>query len=305
MLDVRRLRVLREVAACGSFSAAAERLAFTQPAISPPDRDPGGGGRDPPGGALRPRGPADAGRRAARRAHGRDPRPLAAAESQLATLADGEGGRLRIGAIPTVNATLLPMTIAALRTERPGLELRLAEGPTMPMVERLLAGEVDVVIVADEPVLRADERLAVEWLMDDPVFLALPLDHPLADRAVISVADLRDETFIEGGHPGCTSTLRTAAAAAGFEPRIAFEAAEWLGRQGLVAAGVGLTLIPSVALATVRDDVLVRALSDAPVRPLVVVTLAGGYVSPAVEPLRRILRRVASEHCFTCDGVVR
>ena len=79
------------------------------------------------------------------------------------------------------------------------------------------------------------------------------------------MADLADETWIEGRDPVCAEPLRQAANAAGFEPKICFESAQWLGKQGLVAAGVGVTLIPTLALANVRDDIVLRSLGpDAP-----------------------------------------
>jgi DNA-binding transcriptional LysR family regulator len=141
--------------------------------------------------------------------------------------------------------------------------------------------------------------------MDDPLFLALPADHRLVDAPEVRMADLRDETWIEGRHGVCAGPLIAAARAAGFEPRIGFEAEAWLGKQGLVAAGVGVTLIPAVALATVRDDVVLRSLGDeGPVRRLYVATQASGYRAPGVEPMRAILGRVAAEHCFTCAARV-
>jgi DNA-binding transcriptional LysR family regulator len=126
--------------------------------------------------------------------------------------------------------------------------------------------------------------------------VALARTHPLADREHLTLGDLREETWIEGHASECTNALLAAAATAGFEPRIAFEAAQWLGKQGLVAAGVGVTLIPSVALATVRDDIVLRSLGDdAPMRRVWLARQAGGYVAPAVEPMRATLHRVAAE----------
>jgi DNA-binding transcriptional LysR family regulator len=118
------------------------------------------------------------------------------------------------------------------------------------------------------------------------------------------MADLRDEVWIEGRDAACAEPLRIAAAAAGFEPKICFESAQWLGKQGLVAAGVGITLIPTLALATVREDIVLRKLTDAPRRSIAIATLGCGYEAPAVEPMRAVLRRVADEHCFSCDACV-
>ena len=103
--------------------------------------------------------------------------------------------------------------------------------------------------------------------MDDPLHLAVARDHPLAEADEIRMADLADEIWIEGRDPVCAEPLQLAARAAGFEPKICFESAQWLGKQGLVAAGVGVTLIPTLALATVREDIVLRSLGpDAPRR---------------------------------------
>ena len=74
----------------------------------------------------------------------------------------------------------------------------------------------------------------------------------------------------------------------GLRAEIRFESAQWLGKQGLVAAGVGITLIPTLALANVRDDIVLRSLgADAPMRSISIATLGCGYEAPAVEPMRR------------------
>jgi DNA-binding transcriptional LysR family regulator len=296
MLDVRRLRVLREVAARGSFSAAADALAFTQPAVSRQiatleveagaqlvERSARGIRLTPAGELLVEHAEAILDR-------------LATAESQLAALAAGARGRLRLAAFPSANATLIPLAIAAFRDEHPGIELRLAEQVTSAALADLAAGELDLAVVSSAGELIVPEGVAFEPLMEDPHFVALPRAHPLAEREPLTLADLRDETWVEGHASECTNALLAAAERAGFTPRIAFEAAQWLGKQGLVAAGVGVTLIPSVALATVRDDVVLRSLGpDAPTRRVWLARQDGGYAAPAVAPMRGILHRVAEE----------
>ena len=305
MLDVRRLRVLREVAARGSFSAAADALAFTQPAVSRQiatleaeagarlvERSARGIRLTPAGELLVEHAEAILDR-------------LSTAESQLAELADGARGRLRLAAFPSANATLIPLAIAGFRAQRPGIELRLAEQVTSDALAGLAAGELDLAVVSSAGPLDAPAGVALEPLMDDPHLVALARDHPLAGHDPLTLADLRDETWIEGRPSECTNALLAAAARAGFEPRIAFEAAQWVGKQGLVAAGVGVTLIPSVALATVRDDIVLRSLgADAPTRRIWLARQAAGHVAPSVAPMRAILRRVAEEHGFTCDALV-
>jgi len=298
MLDVRRLRVLREVARRGSFSAAAEALSFTQPAISRQiaaleleagtqlvDRRARGVRLTPAGELLLEHADVILDR-------------LATAQTQLEALAGLAAGRLRLGTFGTANATLIPLAIRAFAAEHPGVELRLVEGWSAALVARMHAGEVDVAVLAIDA---ADDEIELEHLMDDPFFIALAADHPLAGKPDLRMADLRDETWIESQRASSGGALVDAARAAGFEPCIGFEASNWLGKQGLVAAGVGVTLIPSVALATVREDVVLRSLGpDGPVRRLYLASQACGYRAPAVEPMKAILRGVAAEHCFHC-----
>ena len=306
MLDVRRLKVLREVAVTGSFSAAAESLAFTQPAVSRQiatlEAEAGAQlvERNARGIRLTP-----AGELLVEHAESILDR-LAAAETQLSQLQNLEGGALRIGAPATANATLIPLAIRRFDDEHPLVELRLDEGTSRDLLQSLLAGDIDLAVVTDsEAHLELHEDVELELLMDDPLHVALPRDHVLADKDDLKMEDLAGETWIEGRDRVCAAPLIAAAAAAGFEPRICFESAQWLGKQGLVAAGLGVTLIPTLALATVRDDIVVRSLgADAPKRQVFVATLRCGYRNPAIEPMRRILTQVAAEHCFSCDARV-
>jgi DNA-binding transcriptional LysR family regulator len=302
-IDVRRLRVLCEVATHGSFSAAAEALAFTQPAVSRQiatleteagarlvDRTARGIRLTPAGELLVEHAEAILGR-------------LATAESQLEALAELDTGRLRVGTFPTASATLTPLAIAAFSDAHPGVELRLVEGrsdETLPMVA---AGELDVAVVTDHAGAEVPADVELEHLMDDRFYIALPREHPLASEPELRMEDLRDETWIEGRR--CADALMAAARAAGFEPRVAFDAAEWLGKQGLVAAGVGIALIPALALGSVREGIVLRSLGpDGPRRHVFLATHAWLSPAPAVAPMKAILRSVAREHCFSCDALV-
>jgi DNA-binding transcriptional LysR family regulator len=307
MLDVKRLQVLRTVAHTGSFSAAADVLSFTQPAISRQiatlevearaqlvERGSRGIRLTPAGELLVEHADAILDR-------------LAVAEAQLEAVATLAGGRLRVGAFPTANAALVPLAIKAFSAAHPDVELRLEEAVSHELLDRLRAGELDLAVVSDHQpgAAEAHDDIALEPLMDDPLHIALPAGHPLADKPGLTMADLREETWIEGRNSICATPLRLAANAAGYEPRVGFESAQWLGKQGLVAAGVGVTLIPSLALATVREDIVLRRIEDPQLhRQVFVATLCCGYVSPALEPMREILHTVATEHCFTCDARV-
>lgn len=304
MFDATRLRVFREVVERGSFSAAADALSFTQPAVSRQiatlEREAGAQllERLPRGIRL-----TEAGRVLLGHAEAILDR-MTAARSQVEAVARLQAGRLRIGAFPTANATVVPQAIAAFTREYPDVELSLDEGISAELIPSLRAGELDVALATD-PLEHELGDLAVVELAEDPMLVALPLDHPLARKPRLRLRDLRDEPWIEGGPAGCRRPLFRACAIAGFEPHIRFGSEQWLGKQGLVAAGVGVTLIPGLAVATVRDDIVLRSLGpDAPTRS-VVALLPEGYRAPAAEPFVELVRARADEHCVSCHERAR
>src|SRR5207247_3578814 len=134
------------------------------------------------------------------------------------------------------------------------------------------AGELDLVIASEYPGLEraSDAGLEVVELVDDELLVALPRGHRLAARPRLRLIDLREETWVEAEQADCRRALDRACTAAGFEPRVRFGSEQWLGKQGLVAAGVGVALIPGLAIATVRDDIVLRSLSGAVPRRRVV-----------------------------------
>ena len=179
MLDVRRLRVLREVAQTGSFSAAAESLAFTQPAVSRQiatleaeagtrlvERSARGVRLTQAGELLVGHADAILDR-------------LTAAENQLEALNSLAGGRLHIGATATANSTLIPLAIRAFDAEFPEVELRLDEAVTSELIDRVAAGELDLAIVANP------ERYE---LPGEIVFFGTPAEERGSGKAVM-IAD--------------------------------------------------------------------------------------------------------------------
>jgi DNA-binding transcriptional LysR family regulator len=295
MFDATRLRVFREVAQRGSISAAADALSFTQPAVSRQiatlEREAGAQllERLPRGIRL-----TEAGRVLLGHAEAILDR-MTAAQTQVEAVTRLEAGRLRIGSFATANATIVPRAIAAFTRAHPDVELSLAEGTSRQLIPWVRAGELDVAIATD-PIERDLDELAVFDIVEDPMLVALPLDHPLANKPKLRLRDLRDAAWIEGGPADCRRPLFRACAAAGFEPSIRFGAEQWLGKQGLVAAGVGVTLIPGLALATVRDDIALRSLGpDAP-RRRVVALVPEGYRAPAAEPFVALVRDHAERH---------
>ncbi len=298
MLDVRRMRVLREVAVRGSFSAAADALSFTQSAVSQQiaalEREAGTTlvQRSARGVRL-----TDAGEAVVRHTEAIMAR-LAEAEAELEAIAGLRGGRLRMAAFESAGATLMPLAIAAFRSQHPAVELSMSMSEPEDCVPLLRSGELDLGIVFESAVKQPDDGIERVHLIEDPMYLVLPRDHPLANRRRVRLADLAGEAWI-GGQPDCECNrlISRACAVAGYEPRIAFETDDYTAMQGFVAAGVGVSLIAELGLTSVRDDIVVRDLGrDTPVRQIFAATLADGYRSPATQAMLEILRDVAARY---------
>ncbi len=302
MLNVGRLRVLREVAYRGSFSAAAEALSYTQSAVSQQiaalEAETGMTllERHPRGVSLTASGQTLVGH-----AEGILAR-LETAEAALAAIAGLRGGRLRMASFPTAGATLMPLAIATFRESHPDVELTLAEGEPEEVVPRLRAGELDLALLfefAEESPL--EEGLARVELLADPMYLALPREHPLAAKGHLRLADLSDEAWVQASSASpCARHVVRCCHAASFEPYVAFESDDYQTVQGLVAAGVGVALIPELALSVVREDIVVRALAPAPpVRRVIAATSAGARLVPAAPAMLTVLVQAAARYQAT------
>ena len=136
------------------------------------------------------------------------------------------------------------------------------------------------------------EGVEVVHLFDDPVSLAVHRDHPLAGRAGLTLAELADETWIDV--PRATSggkVLMRACERAGFSPRVAFESDDYTVIQELVGAGVGLALIPALALCPSHESVLLRPVGpDRLWREVQAATRPDAFRSPAARAMLEILR---------------
>jgi DNA-binding transcriptional LysR family regulator len=298
MLDVRRMRVLREVAVRGSFSAAAEALSFTQSAVSQQiaalEREAGTTlvQRSARGVRL-----TEAGEAVVRHAEAIMAR-LAEAEAELEAIAGLRGGRLRMASFESAGSTLMPLAIAAFRGKHPAVELSMSLSEPEDTTPLLRSGEIDVAIVFESAVTAPLDGIERVHLLEDPMYLALPRDHPLANRRRLRLEDLAGEAWIAGtAGCECNRLISHACAVAGYQPRIAFETDDYTAMQGFVAAGVGVSLIADLGLRIVRDDIVVRDLGrDTPVRQIYAATLAEGYRAPATQAMLEILKDVAAQY---------
>jgi DNA-binding transcriptional LysR family regulator len=308
MLSVNRLNILREVAHRGSISAAAAELSYTQSAVSQQiaalEAETGMTllQRHPRGVSLTAAGQTLVGHAESILAG------LDAAEAALQAIAGLRGGRLRMASFPTAGATLMPLAIATFRARHPDVELTLAEGEPEQIAPRLAAGELDLALLFEfedsRPGGRGKEeepaggRLRRVRLLEDPLYLALPREHRLAERRRLRLEDLRDEAWVQTSQASpCARHVVRCCHAAGFEPNVSFQSDDYQTVQGLVAAGVGVALIPELALSVVREDIAVRALSPRPpARRVIAATAAGARLLPAAPAMLSVLEDVASEY---------
>ncbi|MFJ4435524.1 LysR family transcriptional regulator [Streptomyces sp. NPDC088923] len=265
-MDLTALRSFREVHRRGAIGLAAAALGYTQSAVSRQlsalearlgvtllERHARGVRLTPAGHALLPHAVALLARaeRAAR---------------EVAALAGRDMPPLRAGAVPSVSAALLPAAFTRYREARPGARAVFAEDTTPHLLPRVHDGELDLAVVTDYPPgLPAHSGLTVTHLFDEPLWCLLPTGHPLAAHAVADLAALADEPWVED-YEGAASLLTAAAARAGFTPRAGVECGGWLGKQGFVATGHGVALVPRSLVPALRPGLVARPLTDPPVR---------------------------------------
>jgi len=300
MLHVGRLKVLCEVVRRGSFSSAAEALSYTQSAVSQAiarlEAETGATLIVRDRGGVRP---TAAGASLVEHAQGIFAR-IEAAETQLAAVMGIRAGRLRMASFPSAGATLMPLAIARFRERHPDVALTLAEGEPEEIAPRLRAGEFDLALLFEFPSARERHgaRLRTQVLLDDPLPVALPAEHALAGKRALTLGDLRGEDWVQtSASSPCARHVVRSCLAAGFEPRVTFESDDYETVQGLVAAGVGVALIPRLALTHVHPGIVVRSLAPKPpFRRVVAATLAAAGVAPAAGTMIEILTEVAKRY---------
>jgi DNA-binding transcriptional LysR family regulator len=296
-MQLQVLHVFRTVVRYGSITAAARALRYTQSAVSRQiaaleseldvvlfDRLPRGIALTEEGRCLLPHAEAMLDR-------------LSTAQRDLDALRGLGAGRLRVAAFPTAVAALVPRALAAFRDAHPEVTVALVEGLTPGLLNRLEAGDADVAVVSAPPDRPLDtDRYELHHLLDEQVLVAVPRHHRLARRRTVHLAELADDSFIAGSAEP-EHTLLRATLPPGFQPRIDIVAAEWTGKLGCVAAGLGVALIPALAVrATPADLALLRLhRDDASVRQVFAATAAGRRRPPAVTEFLAVLRRTAQD----------
>jgi DNA-binding transcriptional LysR family regulator len=296
MLDSRRLRVFCEVARRGSFSAAAEGLGYTQPAVSRQiatlEAEVGARlvRRVPQGAVL-----TDAGAVLFARAEA-ILSSLQDAEAEVKALDGLEGGRLRFASFASASATIVPLAVTRFRDRHPGVELKIFMADPAQSLPMVRSGELDLAISHD-PVGQEIGGIEVIPLFDDPMYVALPPDHPLTDVEPLTLAAFADEPWMLATPDTCPDSrlFLRACHAAGFEPRIAFQNDDYTAIMGFVAAGVGTALLPDMVCRTIRDDIVVRELEPAPPPRPISAVMPRGYRQPAAAAMLAVLEEISEE----------
>jgi len=295
-VETQLLEVFRTVARHGSITGAAQALRYTQSAVSRQiaaleaelgvrvfDRLPRGVELTAEGRELLPHADAVLDR-------------LAGARRSLDDLRGLGSGRLRVGAFPTAVAALVPRALAGFRQAYPEVSLSLVEGLTPRLLERLDDGDADVAVVSSSPVGQFDaERFELRHLLDERLLVAVARTHRLARRRTVRLAELADDAFVAGSATA-ENTLLRASLPSGFEPKIDIVAAEWTGKFGCVAAGLGVALVPALATRGIPADITLLRLDkkDESVRQIFAATPAGRTKPPAVVRFLDHLAEVAA-----------
>ncbi|MER0449123.1 LysR family transcriptional regulator [Streptomyces sp. Edi4] len=291
------LRVLREIAERGSFTAAASSLGYTQSAVSRQvaalerasgvrlfDRRPGGVTLTAPGLTLLRHAVValDA---------------LAAAERELKGLAP-ERAVVRLGAFPSAGALILPRTLAALRRTHPAIRVTTREAATPVLVRALRARTIDLAVLAVRPPYRPldDQRppLECETLLETRLLLAVPADGALGGRAVVDLEDLADQDWISGASHPAEPTMGVWPGLPG-RPRVTHTTRDWLTKLRLVAAGCGITTLPPELADVVPAGVRLIEVRQGPAeqRRVVAARLPGPRPA-ALAQVMEVLRREAA-----------
>jgi DNA-binding transcriptional LysR family regulator len=292
-VDVNSLDVFRTVARYGSMTAASQALGYTQSAVSRQiavleaqtgtrlfDRLPGGVVLTDEGRCLLPHAAAVVDR-------------LATARMELEALRGLGAGRLRVGAFPTAVAALVPRALATYRAAYPSVTLALVEGRTPELLQRLRDGDADIAVVSASANLPIDPaQFDLHHLLDEHMLVAVSRDHRLAGRRTVRLSELADESFIVGSATAEDTLIRTSLPP-GFNPRIDIVAADWTSKLGCVAAGLGVSLVPALAVAAAPAGITLLRLraADAPARRIFAATVAGRVRPATVPPLLDHLHR--------------
>lgn len=286
MLNLTRVRVFSEVAKHRSFARAADELSFTPSAVSHQiatlERELGTLLINRSG---RPWTLTPAGEHLNRRAASALAE-LAAAEQELAELSSGALGSLRLSSVASGLRSVVPPAVAAFREQYPEINLQLSEEQPSSILRRLRNGEIDagiIVTASGRPLPLRARNLKATKLIEQTLVVAVPMSSSLAGASRLTLRQLRDQQWLMPTRervPEFRTELDLLFAQAGYAPKIMLELDDELAGGALIAAGLGIGLIPGLAAAPLRPGVAFVPVSPRRVRALHAVTSSGPLDSP-------------------------
>src|SRR5712691_4976502 len=305
-MELRQLRVLQAVGETGSFSAAADRLAYTQPAVSKIvatlERQLGTTLVDR---GIRPLRLTEAGSALARRA-GAAFEQIAAAELEVEAIANLSAGSLRVGTFSSAGAAMVVDALRAFRKSHPDVDVSITEiGMPSALTRSLRRGDLDLGVSFDYPEIgdTFGDDLDLEHLLDDPFDVVVPRGHSLEREETIRFADLGGENWLLGDFGADSPSFRMIdrrCRDAGFNPQVAYRINDCQMAQALVAAGEGIALLPRLMLRPSHRGVAIRPLAtDPPVRRVSALRLSTRYLTPAIERFLALLIAASADHSRT------
>ncbi len=207
-------------------------------------------------------------------------------------------GHIRMAFLPAVGSDLLPEALAAFRGRYPDVQFTLRQSTTLETLRWLLAGEVELCIATALPYGRAEAALASTPLLVEELYAALPPDHRCAAQDKLDLRELASDPFVlVGGGSGLRKVIEAACQQVGFLPHVAVEGADLATVRGLVAAGLGVSLLPGLALHEWgRLRPVIVPLRSAPTWTVEAVWHAERYLPAATRAFRDFLQEYIAAH---------
>lgn len=299
MLSVHRMRILREISDRGSIASAAEALYMSPSAVSQQmsvlERESGTPLLEPAGRSVRLTPAGEALVAQAERVLA----VLEEAQAELDAISSGVAGRIRTCAFATAARALLVPALARLKKQAPALQFTMVDLEPEDSVPQLKRGELDVVLTYEFNHLPALQDAGVERndLLVEPIYIAMSAAHPLAWRGTVRMSELAEEQWIVG-HDGSAfleAQVRVANEA-GFQPKTDLHSNDYQVILSAVQAGLGVTLVPPLALFASYPGVVYRVPEDVSVsRTISALVRRGSGRSPAIASVLSALREAVAE----------
>ena len=295
-LDLQTIRIVRAIADTGTITGAARLLGYSQPAVSQHVQRAEARLNLPlvtrVGRTVRL---TEAGTVLARHAL-TIASALEAASGDLADLSGLRTGTVRLAAFPTASSTIVPRLLAGMAREHPGLRVNYVEAQPPEAVAMLREGSIDLAITFSYPGDRSDPHvdsangLGSETLFTEDTVVVLAAGHPLADHHVVDLAALSRERWI-AGCPRCRGHLLAVCELAGFAPAIAFETDNASAVINMVASGLGVAILPRLALvaAAVPAGAVIRFHTPASARSIHLIANEGARRVPSLAATSELL----------------